>query len=104
MTGEGCIASSAAYSAQICRQSVDSGVARLGVDCSDGGLQRIRSEAARHQGALDQRDALANQRLIPRRPVLLLEQHELALGADTGGASRFMQEHERNQADHLRLR
>ena len=64
---------------------------RLGVDRGDGGLQRIGPEASRGQRALNQRDALADERVVPRRPILLLEQHERAIGADARRAPRLVQ-------------
>ena len=37
----------------------------FGVHCRDRGLQRVRTEAPRRDGALDQRDAFRDQRAIP---------------------------------------
>ena len=40
---------------------------------------------------------------VPERAILVLEQHDLAVGSDPRGASRVLEEHEREQAEHLGL-
>src|SRR5437899_1754603 len=72
----------------------------------DGGLQRIRSEAARRQCALDELDAFLYLLPVPFRAVLFLERDQLAPpgGRRTGSASRVVQQHQREQPGRLRFR
>ncbi len=74
------------------------------MDGRDRGLQRVRPRrAAQRQGAVDERERLADRAAVPARPVLGLEQDELAAGPDPRRAPGVVQEHEREQARRLRL-
>ena len=46
---------------------------------------------------------LADQREIPHAAILVAQQHEVAVGVDTGGAPRLDEQHQRQQSHHFRL-
>ena len=55
--------------------------------------------AQRH---VDELAPLGDPRAVPARPVLVLEQHQLAVVADPRVAARVVQEHQRQQPGRLR--
>ena len=57
----------------------------------------------RRQGSGSQGDALVDLARVPQRPVLVLEQDEIAVRAQAGIAARVVQQHQRQQARHLGL-
>ena len=80
------------------------GPRRLRVDRGDRRLQRVRARRPpQRQRAVDERQRLADHRAVPALAVLLLEQHEVAVGADPRRAPRVVEEHQREQARRLRL-
>src|SRR5262245_57084204 len=60
---------------------------RLGVECADGGLQLIGARAVSGQRPFQQRQPFFDLSTFPPCPVLLVEQDDLALRIDTGGAA-----------------
>ena len=56
------------------------------------------------QRGFDQRRALVDLRAVPARPVLLLEQHDVARLVQAGRAPRVVQQHEREQPLRLGVR
>src|SRR3989454_999642 len=70
----------------------------------DRRLNAIRPEAARRQGAFDERAAFRDQLAAPELAVLVLEQHQVAGGGAARRAARLLQEHQRQEADRLGLR
>ncbi len=69
----------------------------------DRGLQLVRSRPTRLQGLPDQGDPLPDPGAIPARPILVLEEDELATDAGSRVAPRIVQEHQGEQTDRLRL-
>jgi len=70
----------------------------------DRRLEGVGAELPRRQGPLHQRPTLRDLPLIPARAVLVLQQHELARGGGPRHAPRLVEQHQGQQADHLRLR
>ncbi|MNE65843.1 hypothetical protein D3C80_1613600 [compost metagenome] len=70
----------------------------------DGRLQAIGPESPHTQRVLDQRAAFSDQPGVPQRTVLLVEHNQLAARRSPGRAPRLVQQHQRQQAHHLRLR
>ena len=52
---------------------------------------------------LDERGALLDPGAVPATPILVVEEDELAVGADAGLAARIVQEHQGQQAERLGL-
>ena len=53
---------------------------------------------------VDEGQALADHVPVPERPVLVLQQHDRAVGVEPGGTARRLQEHEGRKPHDLRLR
>jgi len=72
----------------------------------DGGLQRVRPEAARRQCALDERDAFLYLLPVPFRAVLFLERDQLAPPAAVVRVARsgVVQQHQCEQPRRLCFR
>ena len=83
-TGEGCIRSSAGV------ERVDPGPVGVlgprgaGMQGGDGRLHLIGAGAAVAHRLVDQRQALADQLAVPERAVLVVQQHDLAVGVEPG--------------------
>ena len=77
---------------------------RLGMHRGDGRLQAVGAEAPRLQRGQHQRLAFADQTAIPQVAVLFFQQNRLAGGRSARAAARLMQQHQRQQALHFRLR
>ena len=69
----------------------------------DRRLQLVRAAPPLLQRGVEHRQALADCAAVPARAVLLLEQHQRAVGADAGRAPRIVQQHQREQAARLGL-
>src|SRR5436305_2082556 len=65
---------------------------RLEVEGRDRSLELVLPRAPQRQRALECRAALLDLRRVPAAPVLVGEQHELALGRDARVAARVLQE------------
>ncbi len=76
---------------------------RLVVQGRDRRLKLVRPRPAARQGGRDQRHALGDRLAVPRGPVLLVERDELAPRSGARRAPRVGQQHQRQQARHLRL-
>ena len=71
-------------------QSVAAAVGRARMAGGDAGLQRVGPERVAAQpalGALQRRQAAADQQVVPARAVLVAQQHRAALGVDAGGGA-----------------
>ena len=80
------------------------GRARPRVAGGDRGLQRVRPErAAERLGALERREAAADEQLVPARAVLIEQQDRLARRPDPRAQPRRLDLHQRDQAVHLGL-
>jgi hypothetical protein len=82
--------------------------ARLRSTTGDGATSRrtqgIRAAgAAQGFGALQRREAAADQEAVPTRPILLGQRNRRAVGRGAGGEPRGLDFHQREQAQHLRL-
>ena len=77
---------------------------RVGVHRRDRRLQRIGAEAPRGKRVLHQSRSFRDLRPVPERAVLVTEQDQLARGRGPRRASRFLQQHQRQQSDRLGLR
>ncbi len=82
---------------------------RFRLEGGDRGLQGVRTACGRpcSQGRVQQRvvqqvPGLGDLPPVPPRPVLVRQQHQV-LAVEPGLAARVVQEHEREQAEHLRL-
>ncbi len=69
----------------------------------DRGLELVRTASPRREGPVERREPLVDHVVIPPRPVLLLEQHEVSDRVRPRLAPRVLQEHEREQTRRLRL-
>ena len=76
-------------------------VGRARVQRGDRGLEQERAGLAHAQPPHEDRAALGDLLAVPERAVLLLERHEVALRAGTGGAAGVVEQHEREQAEDL---
>ena len=65
----------------------------------DGGLEGVRTRAARFERPSYQRRPFLYLRLVPSRAVLLLERNQDASSGGARGAAGIMQHHEREQTD-----
>jgi hypothetical protein len=76
---------------------------RSGVRCQDRGLQLVRPRAAHPLRTRQQRDGGVDRRPVPSRAVLVGQQHERPIGADSRVAACQVEPHQRQQAEHLWL-
>jgi hypothetical protein len=76
----------------------------LGVNCRNGRLQGVGTETARCKGTFGERDALGDLIFVPQRAILLVQQDQLSFRRASGGAARFLQQHESQQTHHLGFR
>ncbi len=67
----------------------------------DRRLQRVRADLRAPHCAGSEREAIGDLAPIPLRAVLLVEQHQLAVGTGTRGAPRIVEQHQRQQATRL---
>ena len=102
-TGDGSARASTSYSPTICGQSVASAVAASACTAAIAACNVYGPNRRDEMRALDQRDALCDQRTIPQTSILIGEQHQLSVRRRPGGAPRFVQQHQREQADGFRL-
>jgi len=65
------------------------------MDCCNRALDLIRAGTPHEERLFDQPNALLDLGTFPFGPVLILEQHQIALVADSGLASRVVEHHER---------
>jgi hypothetical protein len=75
----------------------------IGVQCGDRRLGLVRPEHVARQGPLKQRDALGDRLDVPPGAVLIRERDQAAVVAGAGLASGVVQQHQRQQAAHLRV-
>ena len=102
-TGDGSARSSTSYSPTICGQSVVAlGAPRHARRRSPP--EACKGRTAGRQRPLHERDAFLDLRAIPERAILVFEQNHLAGRRRPGGAPRFVQQHQRQQAHRLGLR
>ncbi len=80
------------------------GACRVGVDCRDRRLQRVRAEAPGCDCSLDQRRPFGDLFSIPARTILVAQQNELTGWRDTRRTPGFLQKHHRQQPDRLGFR
>jgi len=73
------------------------------VEGRDGRLQLVSARPAQREGPVESAAALLDLGRVPAAPVLVGEQHKLALRSDAGVAARVLQEEERVKAVRLRL-
>src|SRR5215468_6848101 len=66
-------------------------------------LQRVRAEAARLQGFLQQSHSLPDLLPVPERAVLVLQQNQLSGRRGSRGATGFLQQHQGKQPKDFRL-
>ena len=64
---------------------------------SDGRLDRVGPQALCLEGAAYQRRALGDERAVPTRAILFVEEHEFAIRRRARLAARLVQQHERQQ-------
>ncbi len=69
----------------------------------DGGLDLIGAGAGVAHGLVDEGQALGDQGPVPEAAVLVVQQHQRALGIEAGGGARMLQQHEGRQAHDLGL-
>ncbi len=74
----------------------------LGVQRGDRGLQQIRALAVQRDAAVELAPSALDQRAIPQRAVLVVQQHQLAV-AKASWSARQQQRHHRQQTVHLGL-
>ena len=79
------------------------GIGGLRMNRRDRRLKRIGPEAARRKRTLDERQAFVDLVAIPEATILIVEQHDLAVGCRARRAPRFMQQHQREQAHRFGL-
>ena len=85
-------------------QSVASQVRRGRVHGGDGGLEPVRAGRADALRPGQLGLALGDAAAVPAGPVLVLQQDQLALGAEAGAAAAVLQQHEGEQARGPRAR
>src|ERR1700761_2682891 len=76
----------------------------LSMNRRNGRLQRVRTETTRCKCPRRQRDALRNLIPVPQQTILMLQQNQLPLRRASRRATRLLQQHQPQQAHHLRLR
>jgi len=75
----------------------------LGVNCRNGRLQSVGTEAMRCESTLGERNAFSDLVPVPQRPILLLQQDQVSVRG-SGGAARLLQQHVSKQTLHLGFR
>ncbi len=73
------------------------------MDGRDRCLQLVGAGPTETNCPLQDAAALLDASRVPERPVLILEQDELAVGAGAGLTPRVVEEHQREQPENLRL-
>ena len=73
----------------------------LCVNCSDSRLQGVSTETVRSKSALGEIDAFGDLISIPQGPILPVQKNQLSLCRTPSGATRFLQQHETQQAHNL---
>ena len=76
---------------------------RVGVQRRDRRLRLVLAEPVAGQRGLQHRHALGDQVAPPQPAVLLGQRHEAAVGAGPGGASRVVEQEQREQPGDLRV-
>ena len=74
-----------------------------GVHCGDGRLHAVRARRPDAPRPSQLGLALGDAAPVPAGPVLVLQQHDLALGAEPGGPAAVLQQHQGEQAARLGL-
>ena len=69
----------------------------------DGGLDLIGAGAGMAHGLVDEGEALGDQGAVPEAAVLVVQQHQRALGIEAGGGAGMLQQHEGREAHDLGL-
>ena len=96
--------SSTSYRPTICGQSVAAALGASACTAAIAACSAYGAEAGRDERPLDQRRAFGDRAAVPARAVLLVERDQLAVGGRARArAPRFVQQHQREQADRLRL-
>ena len=78
-------------------------VARLGMHRGNHRLQRVGARAPERERAFDQPEPCVYLLTVPERPILRVEEDDLAVGRRPRRAPRVVQQHQGQQADRLRL-
>ena len=73
------------------------------VDRGDRGLDLVWPHPTRRAGAVEQSKRLADPVLVPASPVLARQRYEPAIRGEAGRSPRIDQEHEGEEAGHLRI-
>ena len=73
------------------------------MDGRDRRLQHVGAGRTGAQRALDQAEALGDLLAVPQAPVLVVEQHDLAVLVDARLAPRIVQQHEGEEPGRLGL-
>ena len=76
---------------------------RLQVERRDRGLELVRPGTAQRQRPVEHGATLLDPLGVPQRAILVVEQHELARGVEPRSPARVVQQHQREQAEHLGL-
>ncbi|MNE66293.1 hypothetical protein D3C80_1618330 [compost metagenome] len=79
------------------------GRGRLGMHRSNRRLYGVGAIGLASQGVAHQRAAFFDTLTVPQAAVLLLEQHQIALGVCTRTLARRLQQHQRQQTKPLRV-
>ena len=79
------------------------GRGRLGMHRSNRRLYGVGAIGLASQGVAHQRTAFFNTLAVPQAAILLLKQHQIALGIGTRALTRRLQQHQRQQAKPLRV-
>ena len=74
-----------------------------GMQRGDCRLDLIRPAAAVAHGFVDQRQTLSDHLLVPQRAILIIEQHQRAVGIEARRGSRVLQQQQRSQPHDLGL-
>ncbi len=71
--------------------------------CRDRGLELVGARLPERHRALEDARTLVDPPAIPQRAVLILEQDDLSVTVDASSATRVLEQHQCEQAEHLRL-
>ena len=80
---------------------MSSALAGLVVHRRDGGLELVRTDRRRGEGAVIRRDALGDRSGVPQAAVLLGERDQRAVGASPRRAAGIGEQHQREQTGDL---
>jgi len=79
------------------------GPRRAGMQRGDGGLELIRTRPTVPHRLVEQRQPLGDHRPVPAAAILVVEQHDGAVGIEPRRGARVLKQHQRRQAHHLGL-